>query len=133
MTTSDLEIATAVVSVYVKNNAVPMAGLPQLIADIHAAFVKLQSQPRPIERLVPAVPVASSVADDHIVCLEDGKKLRSLRRHLMSCHGLNPEEYRARWGLARDYPMVDREHSARMSELAKTRNLRRKSNVGAAR
>ena len=123
------ELTAEIVAAYVSNNSVSREDLPTLIADIHSALVKLpkagaEPEPEPQE---PAVPIRTSVKPDSIVCLEDGKKFKSLRRHLRTDHDLTPEEYRAKWGLKTDYPMVAPNYAKARSELAKSMGLGRKS------
>jgi predicted transcriptional regulator len=125
---SIVELAADVVSAYVSNNPVPAAELPSLIEQTHAAMraltaVEAQAAPQPPE---PAVPVKKSVTPDYIVCLEDGKKFKSLRRHLTSRYGITPDEYRAKWNLPPDYPMVAPNYAATRSALAKKSGLGRK-------
>ena len=121
-----------VVSAYVSNNSVPMGELATLIADVNAALVSVNapaqvSQP---EALTPAVPVKKSVTPDFIICLDDGKKFKSLKRHLRTAYGMTPQEYRQKWGLPSDYPMVAPNYSKSRSALAQAAGLgqiRRKS------
>jgi predicted transcriptional regulator len=127
---SDLiELSTEIVAAYVSHNAVSPTDLPKLIADVHGALRALQSTdaPAPVEELKPAVPVRKSVAPDYIICLEDGKKFKSLKRHLRTHYNLSPEEYREKWGLPADYPMVAPNYSATRSKLAKDNGLGRKA------
>ena len=127
---SDLiELSTEIASAYVSHNAVSPGDLPKLIAEVHAALRALQSNevPAPVEELKPAVPVRKSVANDYIICLEDGKKFKSLKRHLRTHYNLSPEEYREKWGLPADYPMVAPSYSATRSKLAKDNGLGRKA------
>ncbi len=127
---SDLiELSTDIVSAYVSHNSVSPNDLPRLIADVHNALKALQSNevPVPVEELKPAVPVRKSVAPDYIICLEDGKKFKSLKRHLRTHYNLSPEEYREKWGLPADYPMVAPSYSATRSKLAKDNGLGRKA------
>jgi predicted transcriptional regulator len=128
-----IDLAADIVSAYVSNNTVSAADLPALIADVHRALSNTQTglqQPEP-EPLKPAVNPKKSVFPDHIVCLEDGKKFKSLKRHLRTHYDLSPEEYREKWGLAADYPMVAPNYAAARSALAKKMGLgqqrRRKS------
>ncbi|GAB4073147.1 MucR family transcriptional regulator [Ancylobacter sonchi] len=112
--------ATDVVSAFVSNNSVPATQLPDLIASIHAALRSLAPpvpEPEPEPR-VPAVSVKRSVTPEFIVCLEDGKKFKSLKRHLRTQYGITPEEYRVKWGLPADYPMVAPAYAAQRSQLA---------------
>ncbi len=122
-----LELTADIVSAYVSNNPVPAAELPSLIASISAAISGLASPVKAdIEVQAPAVNPKRSVRDDHIVCLEDGLQFKSLKRHLMTHHGLSPEDYRAKWNLPADYPMVAPGYAAARSELAKKMGLGRK-------
>lgn len=110
-----------IVSHYLMKTPLDHALLPKLIQDVHAALADAAAGPaRPRG---PAVPVRESVQQDHIVCLEDGKKLRTLRRHLERTYGLTPAQYRARWGLPEDYPMVAPGLSERRSRIARTQGL----------
>jgi MucR family transcriptional regulator, transcriptional regulator of exopolysaccharide biosynthesis len=128
-----IDLAADIVSAYVSNNTVPASDLPTLIADVHRALSNTHSgmnEPEP-EPLKPAVNPKKSVFPDYIVCLEDGKKFKSLKRHLRTHYDLSPEEYREKWGLAADYPMVAPNYAAARSALAKKMGLgqqrRRKS------
>jgi len=124
-----LELTADVVSAYISNNAVPVGELSNLISDVHKQLTTLNSgsQPEPqIEAAKPAVNPKKSVHDDFIICLEDGKKFKSLKRHLMTHYGLSPEEYRAKWNLPHDYPMVAPSYAAARSALAKSMGLGRK-------
>jgi predicted transcriptional regulator len=122
-----IELSTEIVSAYVSHNAVSPSDLPKLIAEVHGALRGLQSNevPMPVEELKPAVPVRKSVGNDYIICLEDGKKFKSLKRHLRTHYNLSPEEYREKWGLPADYPMVAPSYSATRSKLAKDNGLGR--------
>jgi predicted transcriptional regulator len=124
-----IELSTDIVCAYVSNNALSTADLTKLIADVHTALKGLHSgqATEPVEELKPAVPVRKSVMPDYIVCLEDGKKFKSLKRHLRTHYNLSPEEYREKWGLASDYPMVAPNYSATRSKLAKDNGLGRKA------
>ena len=124
-----IELSTEIVAAYVSHNSVSPSDLPRLIADVHSALQSLQSDevPLPVEELKPAVPVKKSVAPDYIICLEDGKKFKSLKRHLRTHYNLSPEEYREKWGLPADYPMVAPNYSATRSKLAKDNGLGRKA------
>ncbi|PBB83742.1 MucR family transcriptional regulator [Mesorhizobium sp. WSM3876] len=123
-----IELTADVVSAYVSNNPVPVGDLPALIDQVHSALKSATggvSVAEP-EALKPAVPIKKSVMADYIICLEDGKKFKSLKRHLSTRYGLTPDEYRAKWGLAADYPMVAPNYAAARSALAKTMGLGRK-------
>lgn len=124
-----IDLSTEIVSAYVSHNALSVTDLPKLITDVHTALQGLRSNvaPEPAEELKPAVPVRKSVAPDFIVCLEDGKKFKSLKRHLRTHYDLSPEEYREKWGLPADYPMVAPNYSATRSRLAKDNGLGRKA------
>ncbi len=124
-----IDLSTEIVSAYVSHNALSVTDLPKLIADVHSALKGLRSvgAPEPIEELKPAVPVRKSVAADYIICLEDGKKFKSLKRHLRTHYDMSPEEYREKWGLPADYPMVAPNYSATRSRLAKDNGLGRKA------
>ncbi|MBX3576097.1 MAG: MucR family transcriptional regulator [Rhizobiaceae bacterium] len=121
-------LASDIVVAYVSNNSVPRAELPALIADIHAAIQRLRTgaTPVPDETRSPAVPIKKSVTAEYIVCLEDGKKFKSLKRHLSTHYNLSPDEYRQKWSLPRDYPMVAPAYAAARSSLAKSMGLGRK-------
>ena len=123
-----LELTADVISAYVSNNAVPVAELPALISQIHQSLSVLSAGTvaTPFEPLTPAVSIKKSVTPDHIICLEDGKKFKSLKRHLNTSYGMSPEEYRTKWNLPRDYPMVAPAYAAARSELAKKTGLGRK-------
>ncbi len=120
-----VELAADVVAAYVSNNAVSMAELPSLIAQVHKALVitAAGSIEKPVETQVPAVSIKKSILPDYLVCLEDGKKFKSLKRHLRTKYDLSPEDYRAKWGLSADYPMVAPNYAAARSELAKSMGL----------
>jgi predicted transcriptional regulator len=114
-----------IVSAYVSHNAVPIHSLPRLIKDIHEVLLTLDGSASIVERanLVPAVDLKKSVTNDYIVCLEDGKRFKTLKRHLRVHYGMTPEEYRQKWGLAPNYPMVAQNYANRRSELAKISGL----------
>lgn len=122
-----LEQVTEIVSAFVSNNALSPADLPKLIAETHRALQLLSSDKNePVaEKLEPAVPVRKSITPDFIICLDDGKKFKSMKGHLAAL-GMTPDEYRAKWGLPADYPMVAPNYSANRSALAKTNGLGRK-------
>jgi predicted transcriptional regulator len=125
-----LELTADIVSAYVSNNPVPAAELASLITSVSAALSGLgQVVEVAAPLLAPAVNPKRSVHDDHLICLEDGKKFKSLKRHLMTHHGLSPEDYRAKWKLPADYPMVAPGYSAARSALAKSMGLGRKPNA----
>ncbi len=123
-----VEMTADIVSAYVSNNSVVPADLPNLIDQTFIALQQAaakESQPRNVE-LIPAVSIKKSVTPDHIICLEDGNKFKSLKRHLRTSYNLTPEEYREKWGLPYDYPMVAPNYAARRSEMAKKIGLGRK-------
>lgn len=123
--TAFIELATDIISAYVSNNTVAAAELPALINDVHAALQRLsRNEELPeAEPLKPAVPVKRSVHPDFIICLEDGKKFKSLKRHLRTRYDMTPEQYREKWNLPADYPMVAPNYAAARSELAKQMGL----------
>ncbi len=125
-----IEMAAEIVSAYVRNNSVPVGELPTLLQSVHEALggILTGAKPEaPKEPLQPKVPVKKSVTTEYIVCLEDGKRFKSLKRHLHSEHGLSPQDYREKWGLAKDYPMVAPAYADARSNLAKTMGLGRKA------
>jgi predicted transcriptional regulator len=129
-----IDLAADIVSAYVSNNTVPAAELSGLIAEVFAALQRTSSgvAPEPMpEPLKPAVPVKKSVTPDYIVCLEDGKKFKSLKRHLRTQYNMTPEEYREKWGLAADYPMVAPNYAQARSDLAKKMGLGQQRRRGA--
>lgn len=121
-----LGLTAQIVSAHVQHNAVPAHALPGLIQEVYQTLARIGQQPAQTERPAPAVPVKQSVRAEHIVCLEDGKKFSMLKRHLMTDHKLTPQQYRERWGLARDYPMVAPNYAKTRSVLAKKSGLGRK-------
>jgi predicted transcriptional regulator len=124
-----LDQTTMIVAAYVAHNNVPRGDLAELIASTHAALGKLGGEPEPLPAaaLVPAVPIRKSVTPDAIICLEDGKKFKSLKRHLSSKFDLTPEQYRVKWGLPADYPMVAPNYAETRSALARSMGLGRKA------
>ncbi len=118
-------LAVDIVSAYVGNNSLAVGELPGLITSVHGALAQLSSKPAEPEQptLTPAVPIRRSIQQDFLVCLEDGKKFKSLKRHLRTRYNLSPDEYRARWNLPDDYPMVAPSYAATRSELARTMGL----------
>ncbi len=123
--TAFIELATDIISAYVGNNTVAATELPALINDVFLALTRLGTGEAPAgaEPLKPAVPVKRSVHPDFIICLEDGKKFKSLKRHLRTRYDMTPEQYREKWGLPADYPMVAPNYAAARSELAKQMGL----------
>ena len=124
--TAMIEMTADIVSAFLSNNTVRAAELPELIATVYASLTGAAA-PKPVEEpaaeLKPAVSVKKSVTDDYIICLDDGKKFKSLKRHLQQAFGMTPDDYRAKWGLPRDYPMVAPGYAAKRSELAKASGL----------
>jgi predicted transcriptional regulator len=122
-----LQLSTGVVAAFVSRNSVPADALPDLIRSVHQTLEGLarDGTPVPEERPKPAVAIGRSVQHDFIVCLEDGKKLKMLKRYLRSRYNMSPEEYRQRWGLPPDYPMVAPAYAARRSDFAKKIGLGR--------
>ena len=127
------QLTADIVSAFVTNNKVEQGELSNLIEKVHLALVKAPAAAAEPEKpnLVPAVPIKKSVTPDYIISLEDGKKFKSLKRHLMSSYNLTPEEYRAKWALPRDYPMVAPNYAKTRSDLAKKLGLGHKSGAGA--
>jgi len=131
-TTEILRLVTEIVAAYVSNNPVSANDLPEMIRTVHLSLSNIESGSENKEvDLVPAVPVKKSVTPDYIICLEDGKKLKMLKRYLRSQYGFTPEEYKARWSLPHDYPMVAPNYAAQRSRLAKQIGLGRVSAVPA--
>jgi predicted transcriptional regulator len=133
-----VELAAEVVSAYVTKNSLRPGDLPALIESVHRALAAAAKGPQeqPVENLNPAVPIKKSVTPDYIVCLEDGKKFKSLKRHLRTAYDMTPDQYRSKWGLPADYPMVAPNYAAARSALAKTMGLgqkRRKPSRGRAK
>ncbi|MGK9171013.1 MucR family transcriptional regulator [Inquilinus limosus] len=125
-------LAAQIVSAHVSNNNVAVADLPGLIVQVYGALEKLSKPVEPvITRPEPAVPIRKSVTRDYLICLEDGKKLKMLKRHLASAYNMTPDQYRERWGLPADYPMVAPIYAQQRSALAKTIGLGRRSNAPA--
>lgn len=122
-----LQLATGIVSSYVSHNQVPMSEVPTIIKSVHSVLAGLVSGTVSDagSSAKPAVPIKKSVGDDFIICLEDGKKLKMLKRYLRSNYNLSPEEYRAKWGLPADYPMVAPAYARQRSEFAKKIGLGR--------
>jgi predicted transcriptional regulator len=122
---SFIELTANIVSAYVSNNTVPSTDIPNLIGQVHAALKRVSGgqAAAPAEPLKPAVPVKRSVTPEHIVCLEDGHKFKSLKRHLRTRYNMTPEQYREKWGLPPDYPMVAPNYAEARSQLAKQMGL----------
>jgi predicted transcriptional regulator len=121
-----LELTADIVAAFVGNNAVAANDLPGIIRDVHTALLSTDSAAAELDRPEPAVAVKRSVGRDHITCLEDGRKFKSLKRHLRTGHGMTPQEYRERWGLPAHYPMVAPDYARARSELAKNMGLGQK-------
>ncbi|MDX8501931.1 MucR family transcriptional regulator [Mesorhizobium sp. VK4C] len=123
-----IELTAEIVSAYVSKNAVPVASLPELIGSINSSLSKIKQPAEPEKPAqAPAVNPKRSVFPDYIICLDDGKKFKSLKRHLDVHYGLTPDEYREKWGLKPDYPMVAPNYAAQRSALAKSSGLGRKT------
>jgi len=120
-----MQLTANIVSAYVSNNTVASAEIPNLIAQVYSALMRISSGQTapPAEPIKPAVAVKRSVTPEYIVCLEDGKKFKSLKRHLRTQYGITPEQYREKWGLPPDYPMVAPNYAAARSQLAKQMGL----------
>lgn len=118
-----IELASQIVSAYVGNNPVQSSDLPSLIRDIHETLSTLGSADAVAIDQKPAVSIKKSITDDHLICLEDGKKFKSLKRHLRSKYDMSPEEYREKWSLPYDYPMVAPSYARQRSKLAKEMGL----------
>ncbi len=121
-----LELTSEIVSAHASNNAVSSSELPELIKTVFATLSGLINNAGHAERPEPAVDIKKSISPDYIVCLEDGKKLKMLKRHLSTSYGMSPEEYRERWGLPGDYPMVAPNYAKKRSSLAKKIGLGQK-------
>lgn len=128
-----ITLTADIVAAHVANNSVAVTDLPRLIENVHGALGALGTKPTPIEVAAqPAVPIRSSIKPDYIVCLEDGKKLKMLKRHLMTQYQMTPEDYRAKWRLPVDYPMVAPNYAEKRRTLAKAMGLGRKPSATAA-
>ena len=126
--TEVVELTAEVVAAYVSNNTVVPSELPNIIRDVHEALNKASDKAAAPskEDLKPAVPVKKSITPDYLICLEDGKKFKTLKRHLKTHYNLSPDEYRDKWGLPHDYPMVSPNYAAARSNLAKKMGLGRR-------
>jgi predicted transcriptional regulator len=127
-TTADgnfIQLTAQIVSAYVSNNSVPATDIPALINQVHSALTRVLAGQveTPAEPLRPAVSIKRSITPEYIVCLEDGKKFKSLKRHLRTQYNMTPEQYREKWGLPPDYPMVAPNYAAARSQLAKQMGL----------
>lgn len=121
-----LDFTAQIVSAHVSHNAVQSEAVPALIRAVFSTLTTVGIETATLAKPEPAVPVKKSVLPDHIVCLEDGKKLKMLKRHLKTAYNMTPEQYRERWGLAADYPMVAPNYAEHRSSLAKKNGLGRK-------
>ena len=121
-----IELTADIVSAYVSNNSVPASDLPALISEVHSALSRVMGGAAPVvqaEAPKPAIPVKKSITADYLICLEDGKKFKSLKRHLRTQYNMSPEQYREKWGLPPDYPMVSPNYAEARSQLAKKMGL----------
>ena len=115
-----LGLTTEIVSAHVSNNSVSVEDLPKLIREVHASLTRVTKDGGKTEdKPTPAVPIKKSVTPDYLICLEDGKKLKMLKRHLKTVYNMTPDDYREKWGLPADYPMVAPNYAKRRSQLAK--------------
>ena len=130
-----LRMTTDVVAAYVSNNTLPTAQLAEVINAVYSSLKSLEGQVPQVqpEPLKPAIPIRKSVTPEFLICLEDGKKLKMLKRHLRSTYNMTPDEYRSKWGLAPDYPMVAPNYAERRSEFAKKIGLGRSTGRQSAR
>lgn len=130
-----VRLSADIVAAYVTNNSVRTADLASLIASTHAALLALGTKPaEPVaEKLVPPVSIKKSISADYLICLEDGKKFKSLKRHLRTAYNMTPEEYRVKWGLPADYPMVAPNYAEARSSLAKSMGLGQQRRKGTGR
>lgn len=126
-----LTLTADIVAAYVGNNSVRASEIPGLINDVYSAFASaegdIEDAPQQVDKPKPAVNPKKSITDDYLICLEDGKKFKSLKRHLMTHYGLTPEQYREKWGLEPNYPMVSPNYAKARSNLAKKMGLGRKA------
>jgi predicted transcriptional regulator len=120
-----IELTAEIVASYVENNTLSTGDVPSLIQSVHRALTSIATGVETVEAAPkePAVPVRRSITPDHLVCLEDGRKFKSLKRHLRTKYNLSPEDYRAKWGLPKDYPMVAPNYAKARSDLAKQMGL----------
>jgi predicted transcriptional regulator len=124
------DLTTTIIAAYVKHHQLPVSELPRLIQSVRDSLQRLTApaEEAPVkEELKPAVPIKKSVTAEYIICLEDGKKLKMLKRHLMSSYGMTPDEYRSKWSLPSDYPMVAPNYAKARSDLAVKLGLGRRS------
>jgi predicted transcriptional regulator len=125
---SRLELTSDIVAAFVSNNPLPASSLPELIKSVHETLLDLsEGGPKEEPRPDPAVPISKSVTPEFLICLEDGRKLKMLKRYLRSRYDMTPDEYRSRWNLPSDYPMVAPNYAKRRSEFAKEIGLGRKA------
>jgi predicted transcriptional regulator len=125
-----ITLTADIVAAHVSNNSVAVSDLPALISGVHGALAGLSGGESSAPPQEPAVPIRSSIKREFIVCLEDGKKLKMLKRHLMTHYGMTPDDYRAKWGLSADYPMVAPAYAEQRRDLAKAIGLGRKPGTG---
>ena len=121
-----ITLTSDIVAAHVSNNSVAVSDLPLIISSVHGALASLSGQAAEQARPEPAVPIKASIKPDYVVCLEDGKKLKMLKRHLMTHYGMTPEDYRAKWGLLKYYPMVAPNYAEKRRQLAKAIGLGKK-------
>ncbi len=127
-----ITLTTDIVAAHVSNNSASIGDISSLIANVHYSLSGLSNPKDPIdEQMKPAVPIRSSVKPDYIICLEDGKKMKMIKRHLMTRYGMTPNDYRSKWGLPADYPMVAPNYAAQRKELAHKIGLGRKPKAAA--
>lgn len=129
-----ISLTSNIVSAYVSHNTIVAENIPNFIGAVHSALsnASVHGAEKPKEELKPAVPIKKSVTPDYIICLEDGKKFKSLKRHLRTRYDMSPEQYREKWGLPHDYPMVAPVYAATRSQLAKTMGLGQRRQPGGA-
>lgn len=127
-----MTMTSRIVASYVSKNPTPTDQVSDLISTVHHALLTLKNGPETVEELVlkPAVPIKKSIGQDYLICLEDGKKLKMLKRHLRTAYNMTPEDYRAKWGLPADYPMVAPSYAQQRSEFAKRIGLGRATRDG---
>ncbi len=125
-----ITLTSDIVAAHVSNNSVAVSDLPLIISNVHDALSGLAGKAAEQAKPEPAVPIKSSIKPDYVVCLEDGKKLKMLKRHLMTHYGMTPDEYRVKWGLPSDYPMVAPNYAQQRRELAKAIGLGKKKKKG---
>jgi len=130
--TNVLALTAQIVSAHVSNNPVTIDALASLIQDVYRTLSDVGTEPAEEAAPQPVVPIKNSIADDYIICLEDGKKMKMLKRHLRTVYDMSPEDYRKRWGLGPDYPMVAPNYARKRSLLAKQSGLGTKVNVAVA-